>query len=335
MSGAKNGLDVMSAEETALLDSMRDDDASTPEVVETATEEAPDASEGADLELEEAADSVEPHDEPVAGQPRSKATQRVHQALERQRAAEAKAQQAEAALQTEKAVTQERMRLLMEAATAASAHPPVAAPAVEIPDINTDPVGHFNALLVEEQRKRADLEAIVRGFSEQQRAAQAQAEMRDWVISQEQQFMATEPTYIDGTKFLVEGRRAELTAIGITDPLEQKRIIDNDIVGIAMKSRQDGVNFGERVFKTAVARGFKAAPKETVIPPIDSETPLPDRAARIENGRENATTISNVGARTAPALSPERISNMSEAQFEQVYNKVKGNPAALRQLMGH
>jgi hypothetical protein len=55
---------------------------------------------------------------------------------------------------------------------------------------------------------------------------------------------------------------------------------------------------------------------------------------RREQGRANSVTIGAVGQAPPPALTPEKIAQMPEHEFAKYVEKIRGNPAALRQLMG-
>lgn len=329
MSGTKSAIDTMTAEDTALMDTMRDD-TPTPDVVET--QPAPDAAE-IELDLDTAPDAEDVADT-TTKQTRMVPHAQLHAINERRKAAEERARTAELKLATETATVNERLRLIGEAMQTATA--PAAAPTVEIPDINTDPVGHFQAQLAETRKVLADQAAIIQGFTETQRQQQARAEMVNWAQGQEREFMAKETTYNEAMEFLKNGRHAELEAIGINDPNERNRIIAGDVTQIAAKSRQDGVNFAERLYNLSVKRGFTKTPAAPVVPAIDADAPLPDRAARAETGRQNATTLAGVGAAAPPRLSPEKIASLSDGAFDAIITKMReGNSNALKDLMGH
>lgn len=322
-------IDRMSPAETAAMNAMRDGESVTdaPDIeIDTGTPE-PAARETAapdiDLDLD---DAPEP-----GAENRSKTVPHAqfHAANERRKAAVAAAQKAEQALATERAVTQERLRLLIEAVQqpVAQAKPEP----VEIPDISTDPVGHLQAIIAQQAAKQAETDAMLRGFTEQQTQAQQIADLRNWGIQQETAFTATQPDFYKAMDFLREGRHAELEAAGVADPAARHQIIAQDITQIAIAARQQNANYAERLWNVAQKRGYKAA---EVIPPLDADTPIPDRAARAQAGRDNATTLANVGSAAPLRLTPEKISNMSEKEFDGVLAKLKGNPAGLRALMG-
>lgn len=323
-----NGIDTLSPEESALLDSMRTD---------TGTELASEAVNNAPMENEPApqattdvvADGPDTDDETVSVNPKA-----LHAERERRRAAEAKQREIEQKHAVDMARMQERMGLLTQAVQAAMAPPAVSPPAPEIPDITTDPVGHFKAKYEALERQYQDGQAQMRAFQQQQQQAQAVAELRNWGTAQESAFMAQEPAYGDAMKYLREGRHAELEAAGIADPAVREGIINGDVTQIALKSRQEGANFPERLYNIALKRGFQKAPVAPAVPPLDPVASAPTQAQRAEQGRQNATTIGSVGAAPPAALTAEKIASMPDHEFAAYMDKIKGNPTAVRQLLG-
>lgn len=330
MSGAGGAIDTMTAEDTALMESMRDDTPlDAPEAVETPLPEAPEPEDETDTGGGEVSEGTPPDKSRMVphGQ--------FHAANERRKAAEARAIEAERKAAVSEGVVAERLRILTEAAQAAMPQA-TAAPAIEIPDINTDPVGHFQAKEQQNARELADMKAILHGFTEKQAQAQAAAEVRAWGIAQEEAFAKENPDYGEAMNFLTQARRTQLAALKIVDPSQQQQVIANDVNAIAHRSRAEGDNFAERLYKVAESFGYKKAAPKTDIPALDAGLDaLPDRAARIEEGRANSTTISGSGAAPARALTPERIAAMSERQFAAYVEKIQSDPAKLRDLLGH
>ena len=314
------GLDTMSAEDNALMASMRDE-APAPEL-EAAPEAA--APEPEHKEAQEAADPTRtvPH-------------QALHAEREKRKAAEAKAAAAEQKAAVEAAKFAERFQMLAAAVQAQATPAAVEAPAaVEIPDVNTDPIGHFKALYEHTQKAVQEQSAILNGFQQQQKQAREVNELRAWGTQQEQAFMAQEPSYVAAMDHLRQSRHAELEAVGITDPAQREALIMQDVTQIAQAARQQGVNYAERLYNVALKRGFQKATETPAIPALDAAPPALDAIQRAQRGRDSATTISAAGTAAPVALSPERIASMSDAQFSAYISKIKGDPAALRNLMG-
>ncbi len=343
MSGTtRSAIDVMTAEDTALLDSMRNE-TDAPEV-ETTDLPGPVVDEPPTPEAEDEPDAVAEAPDGQPGKPQSRYTKRVFELTEKAQKAEEARIAAEQRAAVAESVTNERLRLLTEAAQAAlqpTLTAPVAPPPVEIPDINTDPVGHFKARLELADRQAAERDAILKGFAEQQQQAQQFAELKAWGSAQEAAFAAKEPSYNEAINFLLDRRKSQLAVMNVVDPVEQQKVVMSDITQIAIRSRAEGADFGERMYKLAEAYGFQkkaaapAAPAVPAIPSIEAGLPAAERVARAEAGRANSVTIANVGASTPVSFSPEKIGNLSDAQFAKYLDSIKGDPAKLRDLMGH
>lgn len=345
MSGAKSAIDVMTAEDTALLDSMRND-TDAPEIEVVADQDDLGDLEAAP-EAEEApiADATEPEAGAESVVKKKPTTADRFRALTKERdEARALASDAERARAVSEGIVTERLRLLTEAAQSALQVPqaPPAAPVpIEIPDINTDPVGHFKAQLEVLQRKATEQEAILQGFNQQQEQQRRINELRAWGSAQEAELMSREPDYNEAMDFMKAQRRKQLAALKITSPEHQEQVIGSDVTNIALRARAEGFNFAEQMYAIAESYGYqkKAAPTTSavpVIPPLDAGLPAADRAAAQERGRANSTTIATVGASTPVGLTPDRIASMSDAQFAKHIEGLRAaNPTALRDLMGH
>lgn len=332
------GFDKLSADEQKLMDSMRADDdaAPAPEPTQRATPEpkaAPEPAPEPEIEVDEqtAADAG-------VVQPKTVPHQAFHAERERRKAAEERARQVEIDRATEMGRLNERLNTLAGIAQVAT-QPPPAAPAAQeqVPDVNTDPVGHFQAVAQRLERQVQEQAAILQGFTQRSQQNSQIAELRNWGAAQELAFEAREPSYRAAMDHLATSRRAQLTRIGVTDPAEQMRIIGSDITSVVARARQEGANFAERLYGLAQEFGFKKAATASngvVIPPIDA--PVADPVERQTAARDNATTISSVnGGGPSARLSVQKIADMPEKQFAALVSKLQDDPLALRDLMGH
>jgi len=353
------GLDALNAEDEALLREMQQDDAPEPAPVAETTDDP------GEIEIEV------PVAEAAAPTPKTRSKMVPHEALhesrEQTKAEKARADEAEKArvaaetkLATETAKINERLNLLTALAQQPATQPaPVAAPVIEevpLPDVATDPIGHFQERfrrseearvrdLAVEAQKRTDLETIVNGLKEGTERERQVRDLQNWGIAQEQAYEAQQAAYRPAMDHLIKTRHQEMEAIGINDPQIRERMIAEDVFRIAAKARQDGANFPDRMYKAALARGFAApaappavaaAPAAAaLLPPLDAPI-LPDaRAARIEEGRENSITIGSIGAAPAARMSIERILSLPDKEFEALTTRLKAQGGdALKQLMG-
>lgn len=332
------GIDSMSADDTKLLDAMRAEEAPPPgsDAPEPTQRRAPepqaaDAADVADIDDDAGDVGDTAADAPDAtGKTKLVPHAQFHAANERRKVAEKKAAEAELRLATETAKVQTRLDMLQAAMTASAMPAPAAAVEIELPDVETDPVGHFKAVAAQEKAARLELTAAVRSIQERDQQQRQLGELRNWGAAQERAFQAAEPSYDEAMQFLTQNRHAELEAIGVTDPMQRAQIIGSDVQQIALRARQEGANFAERLFKTAEARGFKKiAPASTgttiggvVVPPMEATIDAPAAVTRVNNGRENSTTIGSLGAAPPTRLSVEKIANMGEAEFEALVSKM-------------
>lgn len=350
---APRGLDTLSAEDMALMRSMQDDGgADEPLPSGTEPPEAPDSSVEIEIpgEPEPAIAAVE--------RPARRSTMvpqaAMHEEREKRKEIEAKWKAEEAArielektLATEKAVTQERLNILTALATEPRNAPaPVAAPVEEpLPDVNTDPIGHFRAANEQLKKQIDTLTGITRGQQEAQDQSRRIQEMRDWGTRQELAFEESEPAYRAAMAFLRKNRDEELFEAGWTDPAQRAQIMNQEVTQIADKARSENKNFAERLYNMAAKRGFQktpppapvavtpTAPAAPVIPPLDPDLHVPTPADRAEAGRANAATIGSIGSAPPARLTVERILALPDDQFQIVVARMKA-AGTINELMG-
>ena len=349
------GLDKLSPEEERLMESMRDDipapetPAATPEPAAAPAAPAAETTEDFEIEVPEAPEATPTADRRGNMVPQ----QALHQSREKLKAEIAARAKVEAELAAERAqraqdaaVLQARVDMIAKVAEMQQPAPvptSTAPVAEELPDVNTDPIGHFRAANQQQQKQIEALTGMVRGQQEVQQQAQRAAQLRQWGEAQELAFEAQEPSYREAMGFLRQQRHDELAELGITNPAAREEIIGKDVAEIALRAQQRGINFAEQLYKVSQKRGFvKAAPAAPVAPALpaldpddDIDVPAPvARAERIARGRENSTTIGSLGSAPPARLSVEKIANMPEKDFAVFIERYKDNPAALRQLMG-
>lgn len=319
------GLDKLTADEQRVFNEMRADDDGPAAPVPAATPEPEQSAQAPEPEID--IDDAPTDD----GKQKTVPHAQFHAANERRKAAEAKAAAAEQRAAVEAAKFAERLNLLTQAVAVSQPQPVVPpVPAVEVPDRDADPVGYFEAQLRLRDQKLAEQAAILSGMQENGQRVQQATELRNWGAAQEQAFAALEPSYSEAMTHLQNSFFRELAASGVTDPNAQREIVGQNVAQIAARARADGANFAERLYALAQVRGFaKAAPTPTL-----DAAPALDQAERVAAGRESAVTIGSIGAAPPTRLSPEKIANMSDRDFGILVGKLKGDPAALRRLMG-
>lgn len=122
--------------------------------------------------------------------------------------------------------------------------------------VDQDPIAVLKTLQ-EQVRKRDEAER------QHQQAQASNQEFINFYREQAQAYAQENAQFKDAYEFLVNGRVAELEAVGFSKA-DATRMAENEERGIVLKAKQDGVNPGERLFAVAKVRGFapKAPEKE-------------------------------------------------------------------------
>jgi hypothetical protein len=180
-------------------------------------------------------------------------------------------------------------------------------PPEPVPDINVDPVGHF-------QRQNAELQHKV----QEMEAWKANQEQQGQQITQEQQFYRAlhtqaavfreqAPDLDQAVSFLSDSLRKDYLAVGLTMEQAQQQLRAQEQF-IASNAMRQGRNPAEAIYALAKARGF--APKAA------------DGAARMDAMQRGETaarsTMAPGGRGRFEGLTVEALASMSTADFEKV-----------------
>lgn len=342
MSGA---MDSMSAEDTALLDQMRADDAGRP------PEPPPQSEPESQPEAVEAEAPVEPAKErPPLNVPQ--------QALDKERTRRQQVEKELAEFRTKAAADTARLegrfQLIQEALAQQQPQPqqqtealPEVGPA---PDMATDPAGYmrWQSGLIERLGKQVEtLESRQRGVQQQTEQERQMGELAQWGRASEQQFHQQQPDYGEAVNHLRTARVAQLNIMGIRDPVMQHNAIQQDVNAMAAVARQQGLSLGQMIYELAKNVGYvprEARTAAPAAPPAVEPQPAPQaptdaqRLATMQRGQQIATTVGSSGTAPQVAASPQQIANMSDEAFEEMLGKINkmkgGRNAALRQVFG-
>jgi hypothetical protein len=332
-------LETMTAEEQALMRQMEQDDAADVELPPIEEPAAPAASET------EPAVTTKPEDKPAMVDKRA-----LDEERNRRREAEKRATEIERKAAADLARTEERLRLLAEAAQAHVAQ--ATAPAAEEappPDFNTDPAGFIQHGFKQLQQALGQINERVQKvetgatqLTQQQRDAQAVGELQNWGMAQEAEYARETPDYAAATQFLAQAREKLIRTMGVSDPMEIRASIAQDVQGLARLSRERGLQFGKVLYDLAVAHGYqKAAPAASDEPAAagrpNGGTPAPsaeNAAERLLRGQDMATTLGSTGGAPRGELTADALGRMSDEEFANYYAKVAKNPAQMRALFG-
>ncbi len=159
---------------------------------------------------------------------------------------------------------------------------PEAPKAPVIPDINEDPIGHFQAKTALLEQQLAELHGTTAKTQEQMTQERAQRQFWGEIEAQETEFKSKTPDYGDATMFLEQSRMNELKLMFPDDApgaiqlaqenklgsVEELRwaMLNADRISIAQQAKRVGVNAGQLYYNLAKHRGYqgKQAPAAEV-----------------------------------------------------------------------
>ncbi len=177
-----------------------------------------------------------------------------------------------------------------------------------IPDINEDPIGHFQAKTALLEKQLAELHGTTSKTQEQVQREREHRAFWDSIGTQEAEFKAKTPDYSDATTFLETARMRELQIMFPDDApgamqlarennlesVEQLRwaMLNADRISIAQQAQRVGVNAGQLYYNLAQQRGY--APKSSAAPAAPKISPAMAAAkagqGAVNAGRSGATT---------------------------------------------
>ncbi len=325
----------LTAEDQALLDQMRTDDAApVEERQQQDDQQQPQAGDAA-----ADGDQQGGEQEPAARQPQMVPHAAMHEERVRR-------QQLEKTLETERqarATLEQRTNQLLERMQQAQQPvPQQQQPQPQaLPDPAADPVGHIMARLQrsEEARNQQDqvLGAVVQALTQQnqqgQQAQQAQT-VQQRALAMEREFAAATPDYTEAVSYLNDLRHRQLVAAGWDDPAERQAIIAQEAMGVAQRALQANRNPAEMVYQLAKASGHTmqqaAAAVDAGAAPNGQAPSNAQRLAQIGQGqRQSQQSLGSVRGNAPPPLTAQRLLEMPNDEFEKMLATPEG-----RDLMG-
>ena len=328
----------LTKEETALMDSNRqaqfESDPGTAPAAEPTPDPAPATPPAAEPTPAPAPDAPAAPDpsapaatpEPVDDKKRMVEYGALHEERERRKQEQARAQKAEQEL----ARLSGRFATLEELARAAAQQ---SDPAQQPPDVNLDPVGHFQAALADRDRKIAQFEQWARQQQQQQQEQQQIMTIRQHAMTGEAEFAKATPDYQEAANYVQMVRNAQLEAIGITDPAQRQQQLAYEALNLAAGAMQRGQNPAAIVYQMAKASGWMSKPAPTQ--PAAAPAAVPDPAgakklATVAAGQVANQSIGKLNGQAAPiSTSLEDVLKMSDEDFAKKYSK----PEDWRKLM--
>lgn len=130
----------------------------------------------------------------------------------------------------------------------------------KIPDFNEDPIGHLQARLELQQNA---LKQMIGAEVQRQQQGQTQEQVVQFggqVMMEVDEFKKTVPDYMDAYNYVRDLRMKELQALGVTNPIEVQRHIDNSSANLIYAAKQNGINPGQALYNLAKSYGYQTKP---------------------------------------------------------------------------
>ena len=250
-----------------------------------------------------------------------------HGALHAEREEHKKTKQALAELQERAARFDERLKLLAGLKEPGAREAP-------IPDPEQDLPGYVRHLEARVTKAEETAETTTKAFDEQK----AQSDLHTAYVADARRFAAGQADFGEAYRFLVDARIREYQAMGVTDDAEIARRVQQDEIALAREALDAGESPSRRVYDVSVARGYT--------PPVSeggdgseqrepaTETEGAERLKQLGQVQEANKSLSSVSGAAGGALTAEALAEMSEEEFQEVYERLKReDPKQLQQLM--
>jgi hypothetical protein len=187
----------------------------------------------------------------------------------------------------------------------------------EVPDINTDPVGHFKAKTAQLERELADTRKWRQEQEQQSSAINNVQRISQLAQAQEGEFKKITPDYDDASGHLRSLRDAQLVAYGVSDPQERLNIIAQDAITIAAQALSTGKNPAQVIYDMAKASGYQGkTPVATQAAPQSGKGPSEEE--KVKKAAKWQVAGGSLGQMNGASQTPttlEMISRMSDDEF--------------------
>ena len=231
------------------------------------------------------------------------------QANEARKQAEARRAEVEAKYAQDMAKLNERFQVVAQTLAQGQPRQAEQPKPVEIPDVNTDPIGHFQAKTALLERQ---LEEAKQKFGAVEQTSQQEQQLRrvgEAVRNAEAEYAKAVPDYPQSQEYLMSQWAAEADAAGL--PREQ--VIRARALEIAAHAGRTGMNPAELAYKLAGSRGYRKADASQ---PTQQRQPAGPSIETLQRGMNASRSPSSAPGRAAAGeLSAEAILRMEDAEF--------------------
>jgi len=302
----------LSTEDQALMDQMRAEDA--------APDDTPAPAPQADTTI--AADDA-PADDPdaPAGQKPNRMVPlgALHEERERRKALEATVAEERRARQ----VLEERTNIILQ--RLGPQQQPAQDQTPQIPDLNTDPVGHITGSIEQVRQQLANLQNQGQLTQQQQQQAAQIQMLQQHAMVREHAFRADNPDYDQAVTFLRKQRDNELEAQGWTDPVQRQALITQEALGMAAMAMQNGRDPAALVYQVAKGRGYTLPTPNGNGAGNGTQQQTPgDRLAQVAAGQQQARGLSGARGSGPAPMTAQRLLEMPDSEFSKMMETEEG-----------
>jgi len=205
-----------------------------------------------------------------------------------------------------------------------------AAPELQIPPLEQDPVGHITAQ--QEVLRRQMNSAIAAGAYQNQQAQNANAviaqhlqvdAIQKAVVQRaqalENQYKADHSDYDDALQYLKSARGAELTALGQNDAQVAQQL-QQEGFSLAVHAIQTDQNPADLIYRLAKVRGYARGEESADAKPSPGSQKLQNLAA----GQRQSRSLSNARGGGPVPMTAQRLLEMSESEFAKMMDTPEG-----------
>lgn len=299
----------LTAEENGLMEANRDSEHTASEAEAEEVAAAPVKQPELALETEEHDEDDAPEIDPKTGKQRVVNYGALHSERKKRQAAEADVVKA----REDFAKLSGRIEVLQQLAQ--RQQPQKVNQEVAIPDVNVDPVGHFQAKAQIAEQKIAGFEKWQQTQENNATAMNNVRELTGIAMRHETEFSKTTSDYQEAAAYVRQARDQELDYMGYKDPAVRNQIIQQDALQIAAQALQGNLNAAEVVYNIAKARGYQAKAPVSAASVAPAKSPDAIKIATVAKGQAATQSLGQVNGESVPDLSPDAILKMTDAEF--------------------
>ena len=184
--------------------------------------------------------------------------------------------------------------------------------AEEVPDPDTDPLGHLQYQNKFMAGKLQQMEQFIGKQSEQQQFVQGLSQVQQKVAADEQAFARANPGYAEAANWVLGRRQAELNAMGYA-PHEVQATIAQEAFILSQRAYNEGTTPAAKAWDMAQKLGWKPSAQ-------------PQGQSRNDQGQFVAQPTSLAGTGGAPVKAEvglsDDLSSMTSKDFDQVFERM-------------